>query len=139
MSDLAGIRDTFSFFDNWEDRYTFIIAIGKSLPDMDICYHTEENLVKGCQSQVWLLIKYDETHNKLTFELDSDAHIVKGLIVIVLAAYNEKSPAEILRFDIESLFEELDLMSHLSMTRGNGLRAMVQRIRTEAARFESQP
>ena len=135
MPDLAVICDTFSFFDKWEDRYKFIIDLGKSLSRLQDDHYRAENLVKGCQSQVWLVIEFDENTQKLTFQLDSDAYIVRGLIAIVLAAYNDKTPQEVVNFDIESLFVELDLISHLSMTRGNGLRAMVQRIRTEAAFF----
>lgn len=135
MPDLPEIRETFSFFDTWEDRYKFIIDMGKSLSRLQDDQYRDENLVKGCQSQVWLVISFDTNTKRLTFQLDSDAHIVRGLIAIVLAAYNGKTPDEVIQFDIESLFEELDLISHLSMTRGNGLRAMVQRIRTEASHF----
>jgi cysteine desulfuration protein SufE len=125
------IAETLGFFDDWEERYRYIIDIGKRLPVMPEAERREELLVRGCQSQVWL--KAHEREGRLFFEVDSDAHIVRGLIAIVLSAYNGKSPAEILAFDIDAYFERLDLLRHLSPTRGNGLRAMVERIRDVAA------
>jgi cysteine desulfuration protein SufE len=119
------------FFDNWEDRYRYIIDLGKQLPEMPAARKREDLLVRGCQSQVWL--DWHAEDGRLAFEVDSDAHIVRGLIVIILSAFNHKAPAEIRAFDIEGYFAQLDLMKHLSPTRGNGLRAMVQRIRDIAA------
>lgn len=127
--DLSDIRDSFAFFDSWEDKYRFVIEIGRDLPPLDQALKSEENLVRGCQSQVWLVADYDAATDTLTFAIDSDAHIVRGLIAIILAAYNQRSPAEILAFDVEGLFESLELLQHLSPSRGNGLRAMVARIR----------
>jgi cysteine desulfuration protein SufE len=120
------ILDTLGFFDNWEERYKYIIDLGKDLPPLPAALHTEDRLVRGCQSQVWI-----DTHleqGRLQLAADSDAFIVKGLLGLVLAAYNNRTPAEILAFDMEAYFEQLDLLRHLSSTRGNGLRAMVQRI-----------
>jgi len=125
------ILDTLTFFDSWEDRYKYIIDLGKELPAMDASKKDEEHLVRGCQSQVWIDTRRDD--GKLYFDVDSDAFIVKGLLGVVLAAYNGKSAEEILAFDIDSYFGQLDLINHLSSTRGNGLRAMVKRIREEAA------
>lgn len=130
---LEEIRDSFGFFDSWEDKYRFVIDLGKELPELDDAQKTEQNLVRGCQSQVWLVARYEPAAGVLHLELDSDAHIVRGLIAIVLAAFDGRRPEEILAFDIEGLFEELDLLKHLSPTRGNGLRAMVSRIRAIAA------
>ncbi|HEX7036004.1 MAG TPA: SufE family protein [Pseudomonadales bacterium] len=130
---LDEIRDAFAFFDSWEDRYRFVIDLGKELANLDDVHKTEQNLVRGCQSQVWLVARYEPAGGVMHLELDSDAHIVRGLIAIVLAAYDGRTPREILDFDIEGLFEELDLLKHLSPTRGNGLRAMVGRIREIAA------
>ena len=129
---LDDIRASFVFFDNWEDRYRFLIDLGRAVPLLPNEHRTEGNLVRGCQSQVWLVARRDE-NKRLRFAIDSDAHIVRGLIAVVLAAYDGKSPADIVRFDVESLFEELALLSHLTPTRGNGLRAMVARIRAIAA------
>ena len=120
------ILDTLGFFDSWEDRYKYIIDLGKELPEMSSALHTEDRLVRGCQSQVW--IDTCVRGGRLQLAVDSDAFIVKGLLAIVLAAYNNKTPAEVLAFDIDGYFEQLDLLRHLSPTRGNGLRAMVQRI-----------
>lgn len=123
------IQDTLSFFDSWEERYQYIIDLGKELPPMDDALKTNERIVRGCQSQVWLNTVAED--GRLWFEVDSDAFIVKGLLGIILAAYNGKTPREILAYDIEGYFEELDLIRHLSSTRGNGLRALVQRIQSE--------
>ena len=118
--------DDLSFFDSWEDRYKYIIDLGKQLPAMDSALKTDDRLVKGCQSQVWLDAQFEQ--NTLTFSVDSDAHIVRGLLAIVMSAYNHKSPQAVLSFDIEHYFAQIDLLKHLSPTRGNGLRAMVQKI-----------
>ncbi len=123
--------DTLGFFDSWEDRYKYIIDLGKELPPMPEALHTEDRLVRGCQSQVWVDTTVED--GKLQIAVDSDAFIVKGLLGVVLAAYNNKSPDEVLAFDIDGYFDQLELMNHLSPTRGNGLRAMVQRIREIAA------
>ena len=129
---LDDIRDSFAFFDDWEERYTFLLELGRALPTLPESDRREEFLVRGCQSQVWLLPSYDTVEDILHFRIDSDAHIVRGLIAIVAAAYDGRHPSEILGFDVAALFDELDLLSHLSATRGNGLRAMVARIRTIA-------
>lgn len=125
------IVEALSFFDSWEDRYKYIIDLGREVPPLEAAYRTEENLVRGCQSQVWLVPK--EEGGKLYFEVDSDAFIVKGLLGVVLAAYNGKTSKQIQAFDINSYFDELNLIKHLSPTRGNGLQAMVQRIQAIAS------
>lgn len=125
------IIDTLGFFDSWEDRYKYIIDLGKELPPLAEEHRTEANLVRGCQSQVWLISEARD--GRLFFSADSDAFIVKGLLGVVLAAYNGKTPADILAFDIEAYFNALNLLQHLSSTRGNGLRAMVKRIQDTAA------
>jgi cysteine desulfuration protein SufE len=125
------IIEALSFFDAWEDRYKYIIDLGKELPPMSESLRTDANLVRGCQSQVWLV--QDVRDKRLFFQADSDAFIVKGLLGVVLAAYNGKSAAEIAKVDIDSYFKRLDLMQHLSSTRGNGLKAMVKRIQDTAA------
>ena len=130
---LADIKETFGFFDSWEDKYRFVIDLGKELPDLDETHKIPENLVRGCQSQAWLVVSYDAQQQRVELAIDSDAHIVRGLISIVLAAYNRQSPDYIAQFDIEALFEELALIQHLTLTRGNGLRAMVARIQQLAA------
>lgn len=121
------ILETITFFDGWEDRYRYIIDLGKELHVMPDNLKDDEHLVRGCQSQVW--INSEQKGERLYFEADSDAFIVKGLLSVVLAAYNGKTAREIQDFDVEAYFESLGLIRHLSMTRGNGLRAMVSRIR----------
>ena len=120
------IKDTLGFVDSWEERYKYIIDLGKDLPALPDEKRTEARLVRGCQSQVWIDEQMEGGRVQLT--VDSDAFIVKGLLCIILAAFNNKTPQEILDFNIEGFFEELELMNHLSATRGNGLRAMVARI-----------
>ena len=121
------IVETLSFFDDWEDRYKYIIDLGRELPAMPDELHTEDRKIRGCQSQVWIDTRLEQ--NRLQLSVDSYAFIVKGLLGVVLAAYNNKTPEDIRAFDIDSYFEQLDLLRHLSPTRGNGLRAMVARIR----------
>jgi len=125
------IVEALSFFDSWEDRYKYIIDLGKELPGVSPESRTEENLVRGCQSQVWLT--HREEGGTLYFEADSDAFIVRGLLGVVLAAYNARTPQQIQAFDITAYFDSLNLLKHLSATRGNGLQAMVQRIKALAA------
>lgn len=124
------ILDDLSFFDDWEERYKYIIDLGKDLPAMDESLRTSERLVKGCQSNVWMDVSRNE--GLLYFNVDSDALIVRGLLSLVMAAFNGKSAADITAFDIDGYFQALDLERHLSPTRGNGLRAIVAKIRTIA-------
>ena len=126
------IVENLGFFDSWEDRYRYIIDLGRELPELPETLRTEDRLVRGCQSQVW--IDVSEEAGRLALAVDSDAFIVKGLLAVVLAAYNHRTPGEILDFDVDAYFDELGLLQHLSPTRGNGLRAMVARIREEAQR-----
>lgn len=127
------ILDNMGFLDDWEDRYRYIIDLGKSLPELPDNLKTEDNFVRGCQSQVWLVHHYDKDNNQLIMAVDSDALIVRGLAAMLLAALNKRSPEDIVKTNMEEYFGELDLLKHLSPTRGNGLRAMVQRIRQEAS------
>ncbi|MCB1632469.1 MAG: SufE family protein [Pseudomonadales bacterium] len=124
------IVETLGFFDDWEDRYRYIIDLGRELPEMPVERRRDELLVRGCQSQVWL--DWQEEDGRIVLEADSDALIVRGLIALILAVYDRRTPREILNFDIEGYFTRLDLLRHISQTRGNGLRAMVQRIRDVA-------
>ena len=130
--DLAEIRDAFAFFDGWEDKYRFVIDLGKDLPRLGDEHRSPANLVRGCQSQVWLTTELGGGRMRLA--IDSDAQIVRGLIAIILTVFQNRTPDEIRAFDIEGLFAELELIKHLTATRGNGLRAMVARIHQEAER-----
>ena len=124
------ILETLSFFDSWEERYKYIIDLGKEIPPMDAAFKTDLQLICGCQSKVW--IQEYIADQKLHFLVDSDAFIVKGLLGVVLAAYNNKTPAQITAFNIEQYFEQLGLLKHLSPTRGSGMKAMVAKIQAVA-------
>lgn len=131
---IGSIEDDLGFFDDWEERYRYLIDLGKALPAMPDDLKTDDNIVHGCTSQVWLVARVaGENSRQVELQMDSDALIVRGLLALVAAAYAGKSPAAIVDYDIDALFERLDLLSHLSMTRGNGLQAMVKRIQTLAA------
>ena len=129
--DLEELKETFSFFDDWEDKYRFIIDLGKDLTPLADADKTDVNLIRGCQSQVWLT--HQMVDGKLQFQLDSDAHIVRGLSAVVLIASNNQSVEQITALDLDGLFNELDLLAHLSVTRGNGLRSMIEKIKHIAA------
>lgn len=126
------ILEALEFLDDWESRYRYIIDLGRQLAPMPDELKTDARIVRGCQSQVWLDTRYDPDAKRLWLGIDSDAVIVKGLAAMVLTAYNGKSPAEILAFDIDGFFARVDLLRHLSQTRGNGLLSMVQRIKDVA-------
>ncbi|MDQ1185449.1 MULTISPECIES: SufE family protein [Agrobacterium] len=133
MASLDKIMDDFSFLDDWEDRYRYVIELGKELPDLADEKKTAENKVQGCASQVWLVSHSDGGPDPvLTFEGDSDAHIVRGLVAIVLATYSGKRASEIATLDAIEVFGKIGLVEHLSSQRANGLRSMVNRIREEA-------
>ena len=122
----SDILENFDFLDDWEERYRFIMDLGKELPGMPVIYQSDDNKVVGCQSQVWVVSRLSS--GQYQFGLESDAIIVRGLICIVLSALNYKNREEILNFNMDNYFSKMDLASHLSMQRGNGLRAMVKRI-----------
>ena len=126
------ILEDLAFFDDWEDRYRYIIDLGKKLPAMPDELKTDANFVHGCQSQVWISAQYNADANSLSFLVDSDAHIVRGLAAMVMAAFNQQSPQAILDFDVDDYFGKSQLIQHLSPTRGNGLKSMVGKIRAAA-------
>ena len=128
---LDELVETFGFFDDWEDNHRFIIDLGKDLGGLAESDKIDAHLIRGCQSQVWLTHK--TAADRLTFQMDSDAHIVRGLIAVVLVIVDGRKASEIQQLDIEGVFGQLDLLAHLSVTRGNGLRAMVARIKEVAA------
>jgi cysteine desulfuration protein SufE len=129
--------ETFTMFDEWEDRYRFLIDLGKDLPLFPDEARTDENKVHGCQSNVWMIAAPRENNGEtiIDFLADSDAHIVRGLIAILHRVYSGRSADEILSFDAEAMFRQLGLDQHLSMGRRNGLAGMVARIRTLAAQL----
>ncbi|MEG3765700.1 SufE family protein [Alteromonas sp. 14N.309.X.WAT.G.H12] len=130
LPDSQEIIDDLAFFDDWEQRYQYIIDLGKSIPGMPDDKKTPDKLIKGCQSSVWL--DYQLDNGVIRFNVDSDAIIVQGLLALVMAAYNNKTPRQIFDFDIAQYFAQLDLERHISPTRGNGLRAIVAKIQALA-------
>jgi cysteine desulfuration protein SufE len=120
------ILEDLEFFDDWEERYKYLIDLGEEMPKMPAQMQTPERIVKGCQSNVWIDVQ--PAGDKLTFSVDSDAIIVRGLLALVMAAFDNKTAAQILDFDIQHYFVQLDLEQHISPTRGNGLRAIVAKI-----------
>jgi cysteine desulfuration protein SufE len=136
LQTLSEIRADFDLLDEWEDRYRYVIELGRTLKPLPDELRTVENKVRGCASQVWLarsITSRDDCGSpQLTFEADSDAHIVRGLIAILFAIYNGKKADEVLAIDPEPIFGELGLKEHLTRQRSNGLASMVARIRSDA-------
>jgi cysteine desulfuration protein SufE len=126
LDDITGF---FSFADGWEEKYGYVIELGKKLPPMPAELKNDTTKVRGCVSQVWLWAEKDETTGNIHWQGDSDASIVKGLVAILLAAIQDKPAEEIRSFDAKSLFIDLGLGEHLSPSRSNGFFAMVERIR----------
>ena len=134
MTSLDKMMDDFAFLDDWEDRYRYVIELGKELPDLADEHKNAQNKVQGCASQVWLVTHADADKDPvMTFEGDSDAHIVRGLVAIVLAFYSGRKASEIVASDPEEVLKKLGLDEHLTPQRSNGLRSMVARIRRDAA------
>ncbi len=132
---LDEIIDNFNYLDDWDDRYRYLIELGRELPPLSEAAHSDANKVQGCASQVWL-----DTHVQrngadgpvLTFDGDSDAHIVRGLIAVLFATFSGKAARQILETDALALFERLGLKEHLTPQRSNGFRSMVDHIRADA-------
>lgn len=134
-TDIAQITDDLSFLDDWEDRYRYIIDLGKTLEPLSDAEHSEETRVRGCASQVWLIsstARDDQGAVRLTFRGDSDAHIVKGLVALVIALFSGKTTGDILKTDAQAYFAGIGLKEHLTQQRSNGLASMIERIKTEA-------
>lgn len=128
---IQDMIDDFQFLDDWEDRYMHVIDMGKSLPQLSSEEKNETNKVRGCASQVWLIT--EKTGDRFTFRGDSDAHIVKGLVAIVIEIYSGRIASEILSLDAKTILEQLGLSEHLSTQRANGLASMIERIRLEVS------
>ena len=127
---LETLIDDFSLFDDWADRYRYIIELGQKLEPLEETEQTDAHKVLGCASQVWLVT--DSVKPTLKFRGDSDAHIVRGLIAILFELYNDKTAADILQVDPRAAFKALGLSEHLTPQRSNGFNSMVQRIRSDA-------
>jgi len=129
------IIDEFSMFDDWMQRYEYMIDLGKSLPLIDEAYKTEDAIIKGCQSKVWVQAQMEE--GKIHFTADSDAIITKGIIAILIRAFSGQSPQDIINADT-SFIDEIGLKEHLSPTRANGLVSMIKKIKLYAVAYQSQ-
>jgi len=132
---IEAIRSDFALLDDWEDRYRYVIELGRTLVPLSDALRTETNKVRGCASQVWLATSSDQAPDKeprLHFLGDSDAHIVRGLIAILFAIYQDRTPEEILATDARTVFSELGLKEHITPQRSNGFFSMVERIHSDA-------
>jgi cysteine desulfuration protein SufE len=129
------IVDEFSMFDDWEDRFQYIIDLGKSLPKIKEEFKTEDNTIKGCQSKVWLHAEVQD--NKIVYTADSDAIITKGIIAILIRSFSNQKPAAILEADTHFV-DEIGLKNQLSPTRANGLVSMIKKIKMYALAFEAK-
>ena len=129
------IVDEFSMFDDWMERYEYIIELGKKLPLIKEEYKTENNIIKGCQSKVWL--QGEQTDDKIIFTADSDAILTKGIIAILIRAFSNQKASDILEADLHFI-DEIGLKEHLSPTRANGLVSMIKNIKMYALAFNAQ-
>ncbi|MAS10245.1 SufE family protein [Salinisphaera sp.] len=130
---IEQLKTTFEMLPDWEERYRFIIDLGRKLEPLEDDERNEATRVRGCMSQVWLIAD-EEDDDKLHFRGDSDAHIVRGLIGVLLMIYSDKTPQEIAEIDINQIFADLNLEQHITMNRRNGLYSMVETIQRTASR-----
>lgn len=136
LTTIDAIRGDFAFLDDWEDRYRYILELGRALEPLSETAHNDVNKVRGCVSQVWLELSKGANaagEDVLHYRGDSDSHLVRGLVAIAFALYSDRTPREILSLDAHAFFRELGLEQHLTPQRSNGVRAMIERIRTDAA------
>ena len=129
------IVDEFSMFEDWMERYEYMIELGKSLPLIDSKYKTDDNIIKGCQSKVWVHAELDD--DKLVFTADSDAILTKGIVALLLRVYSGQHPKDILEADT-SFIDEIGLKDHLSPTRANGLVSMIKQLKMYAIAYQTQ-
>lgn len=129
---IQDMIDDFAFLDDWEDRYTHVIEMGKALTVLSDDERNAENKINGCVSQVWVVTQTSPAPTSLSYRGDSDAHIVKGLVAIVIEIFSGRTPQEIIKIDAKEIISRLGLSEHLSMQRANGLNAMITRIQQDA-------
>jgi len=129
------IVEEFAMFDDWMERYEYMIELGKSISVIDSNYKTDDNLIKGCQSKVWLHSELQE--DKIQFTADSDAIITKGIVAVLLRVFNNQTPKDILSANLDFI-DEIGLKEHLSATRANGLVSMVKKIKLYALGMQSK-
>jgi cysteine desulfuration protein SufE len=134
LPSIDEIVSTFELLDDWEERYRYLIELGRQMEPLTDEAHTDDNKVRGCASQVWLVTTLEPAQGRPVLHLvgDSDAHIVRGLVALLISLYNGKTPTEALSTDALALFKELGLSEHLTPQRSNGVRSMVERIRHDA-------
>ncbi len=137
---IETIRNDFALLDDWEDRYRYVIELGRELEPLAETLRTDANKVRGCASQVWIAseLRTEGGKPRLVLHGDSDAHIVRGLIAILFTVVDGKSPEEILALDINAAFAALGLKEHLTPQRSNGVVAMIERIRSDARKVQAQ-
>ncbi|MDQ0512750.1 SufE family protein [Ancylobacter amanitiformis] len=140
-SSIDRIIEDFELLDNWDDRYRYLIELGRTLAPFPEAERSDASKVQGCASQVWLVSRAtpDDAGTRLAFLGDSDAHIVRGLIAILMALYSDRTAPEILAADPATVFSRIGLKDHLTPQRSNGLRSMVERIRADARRALATP
>ncbi len=129
------IIDEFSMFEDWMQRYEYMIELGKTLPQIDDQYKVDENIIKGCQSRVWLHADLDG--DKVKFSADSDAIITKGIIAILIRVFSDQTPKDILEADL-NFIDEIGLKDHLSPTRANGLVSMIKQLKNYALAYQAK-
>ena len=129
------IIDEFAMFDNWEERYQYIIDLGKTLPIIDAQYKTDNNLIKGCQSKVWVHATLE--NNKIVFTADSDAIITKGVVAILIRVFSNQEPKAIIDANIDFI-DAIGLKEHLSPTRANGLVSMIKQLKMYAIAYQTK-
>lgn|ERR1035437_3964884 len=136
ISDIEnGIVEDFELFDEWSEKYEYIIEIGRKLPAMDIQYKTESHKIKGCQSSVWL--KSNMVDGRIYFEADSDSTFVKGLIALLMKVFNGQKPENIINAQI-NFIDRIGLSTHIAQTRTNGLQAMIKQMKMDALGYSAQ-
>ena len=132
LPDKEKLLRNFSRCANWEEKYLYIIELGQRLPELSAEAHNTENIIQGCQSQVWILMQQNES-GMIELAGDSDAAIVKGLIAVVFILYDRMTAQDIVNFDVRPWFEKMALAQHLTPSRSQGLEAMIRAIRAKAA------
>ncbi|MEO1042147.1 MAG: SufE family protein [Pseudomonadota bacterium] len=125
------IADDFAFIDDWDEKYRYIIDLGRRLPALTDAEHHDEHKVRGCASQVWLV--FDDEPGKIAFRGDSDAAIVKGLVALMVSLFSGQTKADVMAIDAQAKLAEIDLQEHITPQRSNGVASMIKRIKAEAS------
>ena len=134
LPDLDTIIENFELIDDPHEQLVYVMELGRALPPMAEAWKSEQNLVRGCESQVWLVVSTDEDRGGLTIVGDSDSHLVKGFVALMVALYSGKSPEQAAKLDGLDLLKQLNFGAHVTSKRSNGVRAMVEKIQRDASR-----